>query len=475
MAAMDPFMESARSGSRSARSTSSTVVTSSDHGAVASTLSRCFNQAGDCKVVVIPGRSSCQKEECVEFLVWSPLLGASSEVFAAMFAHNFVERHEGRIEICDFSAAAVEAFLWFLYSGEMAVEHDTPEVLVEICALADKYAVEPLQKLCLASLSKVLNNDTACRLLEAADALEASVVRERCLRVVCDPSKALPQSFRLKPAILDRVLAAKLFDINDFGMVMMFLRWAQNPECEECGVDVASLLEKHVTMAALSEIEYREALAFAQDLASDHPKLVPKLEELWQSCPRGQYTNNLFESLWERYVQLRTEVQRNPGPRERNRPPCSFLGFWLNLIPSRASFEMPYSNAQKVRDINHRVDLFEDDVLCWMIPHHVIYISGLSFESDLRVTNRVQVFSSFEGMTWELLWDSGTHAQVKTTIPCRAKEPARWLKLCVLKGEHKNTLNIHGVFHDLALGASPLELASLGGSADLNDSSTSQL
>merc|ERR1719311_2000957 len=55
--------------------------------------------------------------------------------------------------------------------------------------------------------------------------------------------------------------------------------------------------------------------------------------------------------------------------------------------------------------------------------------------------------------SWELLWDSGTHAQFKTTIPCRSKEPARWFKLYVLKGEHRNSLNIHGILQDFVSGS----------------------
>jgi len=210
-----------------------------------------------------------------------------------------------------------------------------------------------------------------------------------------------------------------------------------------------------VNFAAISEVEFNAVVEIARGVG-----LVQKVQDLWQRCARGQHTCNVLEALWERFVQCRTN---HTTANERNRPSMSFLGYWINLIPSRASFDMPYTNALVVRDIDHRVELFEDEHLIWMMPHHIIYVSGLSFESDLRVTNRVQISASLDGASWELLWDSGTHAQFKTTIPCRSKEPARWFKLCVLKGEHRNSLNIHGILHDFVSGHAPY-----GVSASLN-------
>ena len=54
-----------------------------------------------------------------------------------------------KVVINDFSTAAVESFLKFLYSGTI----DMPvERLVEVSAIADKYQIMELKKLCLAEL-----------------------------------------------------------------------------------------------------------------------------------------------------------------------------------------------------------------------------------------------------------------------------------------------------------------------------------
>ncbi|CAE8702898.1 unnamed protein product [Polarella glacialis] len=50
----------------------------------------------------------------------------------------------GRIEIADFSDQAVEAFLRFMYSGRLVVKSGR---LLEVAALADKYAVPDLKNL----------------------------------------------------------------------------------------------------------------------------------------------------------------------------------------------------------------------------------------------------------------------------------------------------------------------------------------
>lgn len=435
-----------------------------DESAVAEALSRCFNVSGDCCIVVPPcwehqssEDTACQEitaepaGAATEFWVWSPLLSSHSDVFRAMFSHDCLERKERRIEICDFSISAVEAFLRFMYSGEIQLDPEWPlEVLVDIAAMSDKYAVGALQQLCLCALERVLDNETACGLFEASHKKGVATFRERCLQVICNPSRALPLAYSLPAPLLGEVLTLKLFDINDFGLAMMFLKWAQIPEALKFGVDGFSLLEKYVNIAALSEAECKEIVSVASSLepikAQEH-----RLEDFRRRSilvtNRGVFTNNVFETLWERYLDYRTEMNRLPNERRCLQVP--FIGYWLNLIPSRASFEMPYSNSWNFREASHRVDLWEEDELQWMLPHHVVHISGLSFESDLRVTNRVQVFSSPDSSSWELLWDSGTHAQLKTTIACRSQHPAQWFKLCVLKGEHRNTLNIHGVIQDL--------------------------
>jgi len=443
-----------------------------DEIAVADALGRCFNESGDCCVVVPAWSEPHSNEEgadgsstespsdmgfgresagaATEFKVWSPLLSAHSEVFRAMFSHDCLERNERRIEICEFPTVAVEAFLRFMYSGEIQLEPDSSEVIVDVAAMADKYAVEALQQLCLAALERVLDNETACRLFEKSHRLKVSALRDRCLQVICDPSRALPLAYQLPGPLLGEVMTSKLYDINDYGLAMMFLKWAQNPEALKCGVDGFALLENYINFAALSEEECKEVFSLAQSVESVS-KLTDQLEDLRKRslsiAAKGSYTGNVFETLWERYVDYRTELQRLPGERRLMHTP--FLGYWVNLIPSRASFEMPYSNAWNYREASHRVDLWEDDELLWMLPHHVVHVSGLSFESHLQLTSRVQVFCSADGNRWELLWDSGTHAQVKATIACRSKQPAKWFKLCVLKGEHRNTLNIQGVLQDL--------------------------
>ncbi|CAE7550156.1 rdx, partial [Symbiodinium pilosum] len=71
-----------------------------------------------------------------EFLVWSSLLAAWSDTFAAMASHDCLERASQRLTVKDFSAPAVERALEFMYTGECDAED---ELLVEVTAFADKY------------------------------------------------------------------------------------------------------------------------------------------------------------------------------------------------------------------------------------------------------------------------------------------------------------------------------------------------
>ncbi|CAE7320384.1 unnamed protein product, partial [Symbiodinium sp. CCMP2456] len=92
-----------------------------------------------------------------EFLVWSSLLAAWSETFAAMASHDCLERTSRRLTVKDFSASAVDLALQFIYTGECDAED---ELLVEVAAFADKYGIVPLLKECIQRCEAALTEES---------------------------------------------------------------------------------------------------------------------------------------------------------------------------------------------------------------------------------------------------------------------------------------------------------------------------
>lgn len=93
----------------------------------------------------------------------SPLMEVQHHFSSALFHRSLYTTSfipAQKVVIKDFSTAAVESFLKFLYSGTI----DMPvERLVEVSAIADKYQIMELKKLCLTELqdsySKILKTN----------------------------------------------------------------------------------------------------------------------------------------------------------------------------------------------------------------------------------------------------------------------------------------------------------------------------
>lgn len=414
--------------------------------ALGSALLKCFNEDGDCTIIVTGQRSHgedhedasgrCPRTHC-EFRVWSKLLGAWSDVFARMFAHDFKERVEGKIEIKDFSELAVSAFLRFLYSGELQVEST---LLIEVGALADKYLVAPLQDLAAKRIEADLTPETACEMLEAADRMGSSTIKERCMTCICEsPQTALARGYALSAPLLQEVLSAKTLCIDDFSLGSLLLDWAESPEGKARGLDVAPIFERHVHIAALDEKQYSKLRSHAERIG-----LGTLIQEMRGRHKRGVKTTDYFRTLNMMYLKQ--------FPDSSKRPP--FLGYWVNVIPSQASCCLQdaqsdsYVSAGVLESFAKNechLELGKNEEMVWMTPHHGIYVTGVTFLGGKPKDAHIQLFASVDGATWHLLVSSKKNDTVPSIVTCSSRGCANWFKLCVLDESFNGGLGLHGI------------------------------
>jgi hypothetical protein len=113
------------------------------------------------------------------------VLAARSPVFRAMFSGEMVEARSTEVMIDDFSAAAVQAFVRFLYSDQCsrAVLEDCAE---ELLPMADKYQVPALMVLCESYLATKLSPNNVVSTLKLADAHNAAQLKARALSYIID-------------------------------------------------------------------------------------------------------------------------------------------------------------------------------------------------------------------------------------------------------------------------------------------------
>ena len=99
------------------------------------------------------------------------------------------------------------------------------------------------------------------------------------------------------------------------------------------------------------------------------------------------------------------------------------------------AFAMPTEAGTYQKDIaNALLHLGEDYSLkVWMLPHHAVYVRGIKIEGGCRINagERIQVFSSPDLSSWEVLLDKGRVASstIRGYVPCRCRGPAKYFKV----------------------------------------------
>jgi speckle-type POZ protein len=111
------------------------------------------------------------------------VLAARSPVFRTMFSSEMTEARGTEVNISDFSAAAVGAFVRFLNADQCA-SATLNDCAQELLAMADKYQVFTLMVMCESYLSSVLAPDNVVSLLKFADGHNATQLKARALAYI---------------------------------------------------------------------------------------------------------------------------------------------------------------------------------------------------------------------------------------------------------------------------------------------------
>ena len=90
------------------------------------------------------------------------MLARKSDVFDAMFSHNFEEHFSNKVVITDLESDAVLEMLRFIYTGKVS---QMERVNKMVLAAADKYNIVDLKELCEKSLCNSMTVENVCSLL----------------------------------------------------------------------------------------------------------------------------------------------------------------------------------------------------------------------------------------------------------------------------------------------------------------------
>lgn len=116
------------------------------------------------------------------------ILCAASPVFEAMLYSKFSEGAAvNSIRITDISYGTFDAFLNYIYTGELSLDNDRAmDRLMELSYCAQKYLIEDMRKQCLKKLSEFLTHDTILMFLGKSFDMHLEDFLVSCLYFIAD-------------------------------------------------------------------------------------------------------------------------------------------------------------------------------------------------------------------------------------------------------------------------------------------------
>uniref|UniRef100_A0A0N5BTL8 BTB domain-containing protein n=1 Tax=Strongyloides papillosus TaxID=174720 RepID=A0A0N5BTL8_STREA len=122
------------------------------------------------------------------------MLISHSSVFYAMFEHKGTkEAKENTIKIVDTELPTLKMMIDYIYTGTIPELLDDNET-INLLQLADKYDIQPLNRLCQDRLIFHLTESNVCELLKISDACKAHFLRDVCIRLVARNLKKIVNS-----------------------------------------------------------------------------------------------------------------------------------------------------------------------------------------------------------------------------------------------------------------------------------------
>jgi BTB/POZ domain len=141
------------------------------------------------------------------FLVHKNILGIQSPVFTEIFYKDMKEARSGKMEIENFTAAAVEEFLRFFYTGKIQKQTNA----MELFALAGKYDVSDLKSITETIVWRNIDNKNAVEVLNLGNLYESEKLKIKAFQEVQKmfPEVKLTSELKDKPEVVMELLEEK--------------------------------------------------------------------------------------------------------------------------------------------------------------------------------------------------------------------------------------------------------------------------
>jgi len=178
----------------------------SENGDISQDLEKAFTNKELCDVQLQCGGKIF---DCHKFM-----LSARSPVFRAMFQAEMEEKKTNKVDINDLDPDILAEMLHFIYTGKTPKLDDFTE---ELLAVADRYQIEKLKKICEEALYLSLNVDNCIDLLVIGDLYNADNLKRFSLKFISRngiKSSEWKETLKNYPALMLEVIEALSRAVN---------------------------------------------------------------------------------------------------------------------------------------------------------------------------------------------------------------------------------------------------------------------
>ena len=288
-------------------------------------------------------------------------------------------------------------FLRFLYSG---VVEGSPDALMQVAALADKYQVNRLYTLCLQTVAEAMTSEDACEVFAASDHFRVAALRVKAMEIILiHPGEALTRRPKLSRKLLEEIFDSGLLCMEDAAFKAMLRGWGKN---EDDG------LQPFIDFCILSKAR-----------------------------KPGEHSEHVLNTLWKRYCDAGRKG--------------AFVGYWVvvTLGPQQAGM-----GSDKIGDwlpqlAQHGyVNGLGQGWIKWDLPHSQVHVMGVSFSANIPRTVSFRILCSADGAAWhQAVTSIAQELKEHTVLPC--EQPpylVKSFKLEVLTGQLPSVqFRIHGI------------------------------
>ena len=137
-------------------------------------------------------------------------LAARCSYFNNMFQSGMIEGNSNVIEVPDIKPKTFEAFLEFIYCGEVTSEDE--EIWLDLLELSDKYCMKSLEELCSSSLKGKMSKENVVKAANLAEKLGMEDLKQEALNFIIGNFDGVFESQDIRE--LSRELLMELFKMK---------------------------------------------------------------------------------------------------------------------------------------------------------------------------------------------------------------------------------------------------------------------